>query len=228
MKNRQLSNLSQSKKMFDNTSASQMHVLVRYATLAANGHNTQPWKFAIQQDLIEIHPDYSRNLPVADPSDRELWISLGCALENLILAAQAMGYAPEITYPDENQSICVKLTADTPQSMILFDAIPQRQTTRSIIICALWVCRGDAEFSAPPIGTGTYLEGCISMTSLQLFLNVVVLFIIVIQIWRLISYRKLLPCPFWLGWMVSLGNVSDTRYFLIVEQYQHIEIENQR
>lgn len=57
--------------------------LVWYATLAANGHNTQPWKFAVQENQIEIHPDYSRRLPVVDPGDRELWISLGCALENL-------------------------------------------------------------------------------------------------------------------------------------------------
>ena len=36
--------------------SAQMRELVRYATLAANGHNTQPWKFAIKEDAIEIHP----------------------------------------------------------------------------------------------------------------------------------------------------------------------------
>lgn len=61
----------------------QMIGMVRYATLAANGHNTQPWKFAVHQDAIEIHPDYGRHLPVVDPENRELWISLGCSLENL-------------------------------------------------------------------------------------------------------------------------------------------------
>lgn len=109
----------------------QMHELVRYATLAANGHNTQPWKFAIKENAIEIHPDFSRQLPVVDPHNRELWISLGCALENLIVAARATGFTPEITYPDVADFIHVQLTADTPLENPLFHAIPLRQNTRS-------------------------------------------------------------------------------------------------
>ena len=108
-----------------------MRELVRYATLAANGHNTQPWIFAITENAIEIHPDYTRRLPVVDPNDRELWISLGCALENLIIAARTVGYAPEVTYPDTADFINVRLTVHTPESTPLFDAIPMRQNTRS-------------------------------------------------------------------------------------------------
>ncbi len=108
-----------------------MRELVRYATLAASGHNTQPWHFAIKEKAIEIHPDYTRHLPAVDPSDRELWISLGCALENLLIAARATGYAPEVTYPDAADFIHIGLTADTPQGSPLFDAIPLRQNTRS-------------------------------------------------------------------------------------------------
>ena len=109
----------------------QMQELVRYATLAANGHNTQPWKFALHDSSIEIHPDASRRLPVVDPHDRELWISLGCALENLLVAARATGYAAQVTYPDAADFIAVRLAADAPQSSPLFDAIPLRQSTRS-------------------------------------------------------------------------------------------------
>ncbi len=109
----------------------QMQTLVHYATLAANGHNTQPWKFAIKDNAIEIHPDYSRRLPAVDPHDRELWISLGCALENLLIAAHASGYTTKVTYPDRADFIHVQLTADTPQGSPLFDAIPLRQNTRS-------------------------------------------------------------------------------------------------
>jgi hypothetical protein len=58
-------------------------------------------------------------------------MSLGCALENLIVAARAAGYVPEVTYPDAADFIHVRLTADTPQSSPLFDAIPLRQNTRS-------------------------------------------------------------------------------------------------
>ena len=106
-------------------------MLIHYATLAANGHNTQPWRFAILGDAIEIHPDTSRELKVVDPQHRELWISLGCALENLLLAASTTGYAAEVAYPDSTDVIRVNLTSDKPQSNPLFDAIPERQNTRS-------------------------------------------------------------------------------------------------
>lgn len=108
-----------------------MRHLVHYATLAANGHNTQPWKFSLQGNAIEIHPDYSRELKVVDPQHRELWISLGCALENLLLAARATGYAAEVIYPDSAEIIRVNLVSDSPQPTPLFDAIPIRQNTRS-------------------------------------------------------------------------------------------------
>lgn len=111
--------------------ATPMDELVRYATLAANGHNTQPWRFALGADSIEIRPDPARRLPVVDPQDRELWISLGCALENLLIAARASGYAADVTYPDAADAICVRLTAAAPQGSPLFDAIPRRQNTRS-------------------------------------------------------------------------------------------------
>jgi hypothetical protein len=113
------------------TLPAQMRELVRYATLAASGHNTQPWKFALNEDIIDIHPDYARRLPIVDPNDRELWISLGCALENLLVAARAAGFASEVTYPDTADFIRINLTSDTQQNIPLFDAIPLRQNTRS-------------------------------------------------------------------------------------------------
>ena len=115
----------------DSAGPLQMQELVRYATLAANGHNTQPWKFLIHEHTIEINPDYAHRLSIVDPQDRELWISLGCALENLIIAARSAGYAPEVIYPGASDFITVRLAADTPQTTHLFDAIPRRQNTRS-------------------------------------------------------------------------------------------------
>lgn len=109
-----------------------LYSLVRSATLAANGHNTQPWKFAINENFIEIYPDFSRQLPVVDPHHRELWISLGCALENLLISACAAGYAVEVFYPDSSERIRVNLTPNSPQPSRLFEAIPERQNTRSV------------------------------------------------------------------------------------------------
>jgi hypothetical protein len=65
--------------------------LIRYATLAPSSHNTQCWKFRVEARAISILPDLSRRCPVVDPDDHHLFVSLGCAAENLIQAALANG-----------------------------------------------------------------------------------------------------------------------------------------
>ncbi len=69
--------------------------LTRFATLAANGHNTQPWQFLPVLGGLRILPDPHRCTPIIDPDDHHLWASLGCALENLSLAAAARGMGGE-------------------------------------------------------------------------------------------------------------------------------------
>lgn len=51
----------------DSKGSAQMQEFVHYATLAANAQNTQPWKFIVKQNTIEIHPDLSRCPSVVDP-----------------------------------------------------------------------------------------------------------------------------------------------------------------
>jgi hypothetical protein len=62
--------------------------LVRCATLAPSSHNTQCWKFAIGANgrLITLLPDLARRCPAVDPDDHHLFVSLGCAAENLVQA----------------------------------------------------------------------------------------------------------------------------------------------
>ena len=61
--------------------------LLRYAVLAPSTHNTQPWLFKIQGNRCEIFYDERYLLPEADPKRRDLFISMGCLLENLAIAA---------------------------------------------------------------------------------------------------------------------------------------------
>ncbi len=68
--------------------------LVRAAVLAASPHNTQPWLFEVHPDRIDVFSDRSRSLGTMDPFLREMHIGLGCAIENLALAAGSMGWAP--------------------------------------------------------------------------------------------------------------------------------------
>lgn len=62
------------------------------ALLAPSVHNTQPWRFVLDADALEIHADRSRQLEVSDPFGRQLMISCGCALFNARVALAAQGY----------------------------------------------------------------------------------------------------------------------------------------
>ena len=105
--------------------------LIRYATLAPNGHNTQPWLFAVAPAVIKIGPDFSRRTPVVDPDDHHLFVSLGCAAENLRLAAAARGFRGEPSFDEASGSIAFAHQSATPEPSALFDAIPRRQSTRA-------------------------------------------------------------------------------------------------
>ena len=106
--------------------------LVRYATLAANSHNTQPWRFKLEPDRITIIPDFSRRCPIVDPDNHHLFASLGCATENLVLAAQAHGLRATVSLPGHSEDrIRVDLRIDTRTESSLFRAIPDRQCTRA-------------------------------------------------------------------------------------------------
>jgi hypothetical protein len=106
--------------------------LVRFATLAANGHNTQPWIFRRTGRAVTIAGDTTRRTPVVDPDDHHLFASLGCATENLLLAATAFGLSAAYEFNASSHGITVDLTPTAIGADALVAAIPQRQCTRSI------------------------------------------------------------------------------------------------
>ena len=104
--------------------------LVGYATLAPSSHNTQCWKFAVEDKAITILPDLSRRCPAVDPDDHHLFVSLGCAAENLIQAALAHGLKGEASFDAARDAVRVTLGPTQAQASALFKAIPERQCTR--------------------------------------------------------------------------------------------------
>lgn len=74
--------------------------LIGWAILAPSTHNVQPWRFRIFPDKMEIelflHP--FGILPISDKVCREAHISMGCVLENLLIAASHYGLTAETTY----------------------------------------------------------------------------------------------------------------------------------
>jgi nitroreductase len=116
--------------------------LIRAAILAASPHNTQPWLFKISNSTIELHIDTRRNVGALDPFLREEHIGMGCALENLLLAAAANGFtattttipgklAPIPTEPKPQLLARVELAAGKREESELYRAIPHRHTNRA-------------------------------------------------------------------------------------------------
>jgi hypothetical protein len=118
--------------------AGQLAFLLRFAILAPSTHNTQPWKFEVgAKDSAEIHlhSDPARWLRVADADERELHLSAGTALENLLIAGEHFGFAPQVHYfpqPQDATHIATVTFGNDGQTPAhhkhLFDCIPARHT----------------------------------------------------------------------------------------------------
>jgi nitroreductase len=129
--------------------------LVPSAILAANAHNTQPWLFLVNSDRIDLFVDTKRNTGTLDPYLREMYVSLGCALENLVLAAEAKRYTynlklmPNPTIKTHVATIslipnrkiksnnsrsrndnAITISSTSSDSLLLYNSIPQRHTNR--------------------------------------------------------------------------------------------------
>lgn len=105
--------------------------LVAKAVMAPSGHNTQPWRFSLRSDgMIVVAPDFSVQLPSVDPYNRELFISVGCAIENIAIYADSLGYATAVVVDDVNCLVRLEKLS-TPLPSDLADAIESRQTNRS-------------------------------------------------------------------------------------------------
>jgi hypothetical protein len=107
-------------------------------TLAPSAHNTQPWKFQLQGDRIRVYADITRHLGSADAEWRMMLMSIGCAVENMTVAAQRLGYSATVEELDAQRQFAVNgycATVRLARSNIVnhpwFDAIFARQTTRT-------------------------------------------------------------------------------------------------
>jgi nitroreductase len=106
--------------------------LIRFATLAPSGHNTQPWRFAPDRDAISILPDFTRRTPAVDPDDHHLFVSLGCAAETLDLAARHGRQGGELAFdPADQGRLTYRFGSKGEAAPDLFGAVVRRQSTRA-------------------------------------------------------------------------------------------------
>ena len=112
---------------------------LRYAILAPSSHNAQPWRFRIDGNAVHVAAEESRWLRAADPDTRELFVSLGCAVENLVVAAEGFGFDVAVTYHEGDAERAATVTledgggdggdGDRETRSPLFDALTTRRTS---------------------------------------------------------------------------------------------------
>lgn len=108
--------------------------VVAAGILAANPHNTQPWTFRVTSSGIDVHVDRARRVVALDPFERETNVGLGCAIENMTVAAQVRGLRSSVTLLPDGETgdrvAHVALAAGAPEPTALFDAIGRRHSNR--------------------------------------------------------------------------------------------------
>ncbi len=125
---------------YGGSSDERLMFLLGYAILAPSSHNTQPWKFTVGGNAVQIFVDSTRWLRVADADRRELYLSVGCALENLLIAAEHFGYAYRVDrFPQPgNEELAAQVKFEPRERTspfkngALFRAIPQRHTNHQV------------------------------------------------------------------------------------------------
>jgi hypothetical protein len=114
---------------------------LRYAILAPNPHNRQPWKIRLSgDDSAVLYCDLDRRLPETDPHDRQTLIGFGCFIELARIAAAERGVRldlsefPEGAFEDRLDHRPVALLRFGPDAEMakdpLFAWIPKRRSSK--------------------------------------------------------------------------------------------------
>ena len=112
--------------------------IISYAIRAPSTHNSQPWLFKIKTYGVSIYYDKKLKLPEADREGRDLYISIGCMLENMRISALKFGFKIkfEILIDVSTQHVAdvsfEKFTEFSKENEIIFNQINKRVNTRGI------------------------------------------------------------------------------------------------
>jgi nitroreductase len=113
-----------------------LNAAVEHALRAPSVHNTQPWRWRIRTDAVELHADWDRHLVAADPDRRDLVLSCGAALHHLVVALAVRGLTAQVRrMPDGEDrghlaTVAVRSGRADALDADLFPAIDLRQTDR--------------------------------------------------------------------------------------------------
>jgi hypothetical protein len=114
----------------------QLVIAVERALRAPSVHNTQPWRWRIDDDAVQLHADWTRHLVATDPDRRDLVLSCGAALHHLLVALAARGLEAQVDrLPDPDDvghlaTVTLRTGAGLPADPALLRSIERRRTDR--------------------------------------------------------------------------------------------------
>lgn len=113
-----------------------MRTALTLATHAPSSHNTQPWRWQVGPDRVDLYADRGRYQPQADPDGRDLLLSCGAALHHCTVALAALGWRaavnrfPDPAAPHYLASLTVEPQRPGDVDVMLAAAITRRRTDR--------------------------------------------------------------------------------------------------
>jgi hypothetical protein len=124
--------------MADKSADFRLEDVIRAAGAAPSIHNSQPWKFNLDGDVLRVSAVAERSLWVGDPAARSLYVSCGAALFNARLAIRATGREPAVRllpHPEYSFEVLALIETSpgsppTDAERGLHDAIWNRHTNR--------------------------------------------------------------------------------------------------
>jgi hypothetical protein len=96
---------------------------------APSAHNTQPWLLRYEPDAVAVHWDDARALPAADPTRRDLFLSLGAFVETCLIVAADAGLAvrPEVAVDETEHRVARLVAAEAPYQTAFSVATVERR-----------------------------------------------------------------------------------------------------
>jgi nitroreductase len=116
--------------------AGTIRTVLTLASRAPSVHNTQPWRWRVEEASLHLYSDDSRRLPNTDPDGRDLTLSCGAALHHCAVAFAAVGWRSKITRlpnPADASHLAAIEVSRHPADAVdiaLAAAIPRRRTDR--------------------------------------------------------------------------------------------------
>jgi nitroreductase len=113
-----------------------VETVLSLATRAPSIHNSQPWRWRIGNESLQLHADEDLQLHNADPDSRDLLLSCGASLHHAVVGFAALGWQakvhrlPNPLQPAHLASIEVSRHSATDLDVTLAAAIPRRRTDR--------------------------------------------------------------------------------------------------